>query len=190
MTPPRRRCKAIKASGEQCKNAPIRGGVVCYQAHGGAAPQVKAAAARRLVLAEATSIVSQYTHVALDDPATELLTVAAEFVALKSELGRRSAELSTLTATDRHGAEQISSILGAYQSSLSQVSDVLVKINRLGLENRRTVVAERDYRALVLAIQKGTYAAGPACDPPLSHEQMRQVLDSISEAVEKAYGGA
>ncbi len=183
------KCTGTTSAGAPCGNYAIKGGTVCAQRHGGSAPQVRQAAQRRLATQQATALVAQYKHEALDDPATELLTVAAEFVALKSELGRRSAELSTLTATDRHGAEQISAILSSYQSSLVQVSDVLVKINRLGLENRRTVVAERDYRALVLAIQRGTYDAGPLCEPPLSHEAMRQVLDSISAAVDRAYGG-
>lgn len=43
----REKCKAIRKSGKRCSNWPIRGGVVCRM-HGGGAPQVKAAAARRL----------------------------------------------------------------------------------------------------------------------------------------------
>lgn len=43
-----RRCSArSKRSGEGCKRAPIAGGTVCTM-HGGAAPQVRAAAQRRL----------------------------------------------------------------------------------------------------------------------------------------------
>jgi len=42
------RCAArSKRSGEGCKRAPIPGGTVCTM-HGGAAPQVRAAAVRRL----------------------------------------------------------------------------------------------------------------------------------------------
>lgn len=43
-----RRCSArSKRSGERCRRAPIVGGTVCTM-HGGAAPQVRAAARRRL----------------------------------------------------------------------------------------------------------------------------------------------
>lgn len=41
------RCRAHRKSGERCKRYAIAGGWVCM-AHGGAAPQVRAAALRRL----------------------------------------------------------------------------------------------------------------------------------------------
>ncbi len=41
------RCKAHRKTGAQCGNRPIPGGVVCRY-HGGSAPQVKAAAEKRL----------------------------------------------------------------------------------------------------------------------------------------------
>ena len=181
-------CSAKKADGTPCRNHAIKGGTVCYQAHGGRAGQVRRAAQKRLASQEASAIVAAYEHEPLESPDLALLTVASEFMALKDELGRRSAELSEITTRDRHQAEQISAILGSYQAALVQLADVLVKINRLGLENRRTLVAESDYRALVKAVQTGTYAAGPRCDPPLSHEQMQTVLGTISEHLTAAYG--
>lgn len=52
MSPPRKdgvQCTAkSKTTGNQCKNAPIKGGTVC-RIHGGGAPQVKAVAARRIL---------------------------------------------------------------------------------------------------------------------------------------------
>jgi hypothetical protein len=42
------RCTARRTNGEPCKHWAIRGGTVCYT-HGGAAPQVKAAAKQRLL---------------------------------------------------------------------------------------------------------------------------------------------
>lgn len=44
----RRQCKAHKKTGERCKKAPIKGGVVCNK-HGGSAPQVRRAARDRLL---------------------------------------------------------------------------------------------------------------------------------------------
>ena len=50
MTTPRRQCTAkAKGTGQRCRQRPIRGGTVCHK-HGGSAPQVKAAAARRLAV--------------------------------------------------------------------------------------------------------------------------------------------
>lgn len=49
---PKRQCTAkSKRSGKQCRNAPILGGTVCER-HGGKAPQVRAAANRRLQRAD------------------------------------------------------------------------------------------------------------------------------------------
>lgn len=45
------KCSTIKRNGERCGNWPIRGGTVCMY-HGGAAPQVRAAANRRLQRAQ------------------------------------------------------------------------------------------------------------------------------------------
>jgi len=55
----RRKCKAHKKDGSPCGRWPIRGATVCHT-HGGAAPQVKLAAARRLAL--------------LVDPALDVMT--------------------------------------------------------------------------------------------------------------------
>lgn len=44
----KRQCTAHKKNGERCRRAPIKGGTVCPK-HGGKAPQVRAAAQRRLL---------------------------------------------------------------------------------------------------------------------------------------------
>lgn len=51
---PNTRCKAVKRNGEKCKAWAVRGAVVCV-AHGGNAPQVRAAAVARLGEAQARS---------------------------------------------------------------------------------------------------------------------------------------
>lgn len=50
----RRRCRARNRRGERCGRAPIPGGVVCVM-HGGASPQVRAAAERRHAAAVAAA---------------------------------------------------------------------------------------------------------------------------------------
>lgn len=49
-----KRCKGTNRAGEPCKLPPLKGGVVCRM-HGGAAGQVRAAAARRTAEAEASA---------------------------------------------------------------------------------------------------------------------------------------
>lgn len=52
-----RRCTARRSDGEPCRGWAIVGGTVC-RAHGGAAPQVRAAARRRLLEADARRAVA------------------------------------------------------------------------------------------------------------------------------------
>ena len=53
-----RRCTADTRAGPRCQKAAIRGGTVC-RSHGGHLPQVKAAAQKRVVLAEARRMVAR-----------------------------------------------------------------------------------------------------------------------------------
>lgn len=88
-----RRCAAdSRQTGEQCKNAPIRGGTVC-RFHGGAAPQVKQKAALRLAQ--------------LVDPA--IATLGREMVKAEKSSDRQRAANSIL---DRAGItrQQVSEI--------------------------------------------------------------------------------
>lgn len=72
MAPPRKdgkRCTAkSKTTGERCKNPPIPGGTVCRY-HGGAAPQVVAASARRVFEALVAPALIQYRDI-IENPAT------------------------------------------------------------------------------------------------------------------------
>lgn len=65
MTP---RCRAHNRAGAQCGLAPIHGATVC-QVHGGRAPQVKAAAARRIADLYPKALVA--IERAIDDPTPE-----------------------------------------------------------------------------------------------------------------------
>ena len=181
-------CHATNRAGNPCGRYAISGGTTC-PTHGGSAPQVRLAAQRRLATQEATAIVAAYPHEPIDDPGTALLTVAAEYVALKDELGRRAAELESLAVKDRHGAEQVAAVLTGYMHALDSVSDVLVKINRLGLENRRVMIAESDYRALVAGLKSGLDEACRSLDPPLSHESVRFVQQTIFEHINRIVQG-
>ena len=116
MAPPRKdgkRCTAkSKSTGGRCKNPPIPGGTVCY-VHGGAAPQVKAVAARRVFEALVGPALMQYRKIiedpdvphhvrlaALRDlfdrtghkPPTKIEVLTDEMI--EAEIARREAELS------------------------------------------------------------------------------------------------
>lgn len=66
-----RRCKAHTKRG-QCKRPPIKGGTVCHT-HGGAAPQVKRAADRRIAeyvaqMVDPQRVLAEIARVAMSDP--------------------------------------------------------------------------------------------------------------------------
>lgn len=82
------RCSRIKLDGEQCKKDAIKGGTVC-RSHGGAAPQVRAAAAVRYEL-------SQWVlGDAKDDPGEVLLRLVTQS---RMRVDQYSAELEKLVA--------------------------------------------------------------------------------------------
>ena len=172
------RCAAkAKATGEQCKKAPIRGANVC-RSHGGAAAQVQLAAKRRLEIQSATALVASYSHEPLSDPVSALLAVGSEIIALKDELARRASELDSLAVTDRNGAQQVAAVLQAYLQSLAQASDTLVKINRLNLEARRVFVQEAQVAACISALRR---AVGKNCDL----DQAERVMASFAQEIQR-----
>ncbi len=75
-------CSARRTNGDPCKLPPIRGGNVCHK-HGGSAPQVRAAANRRLS-ASLDALMAALLTIALD----ESQPVAARLVAIKDGLDR------------------------------------------------------------------------------------------------------
>lgn len=72
---PPQKCKAIaNSTGKRCLRDAIVGGVVCYT-HGGAAPQVKAAAAARVTLAEQVARAPRRHPLEVQDSALHLVDV-------------------------------------------------------------------------------------------------------------------
>ncbi|HXN59895.1 MAG TPA: hypothetical protein VN886_05535 [Acidimicrobiales bacterium] len=179
-----RQCIAHNRRGTQCQRPAGPGGTTCRY-HGYAAPQVANAARARIATNSALATIANQVHEPVEDPAFELLSIASEIVALKDELGRRASELQEIAVTDKLGGQNIAAVLSAYTGALKQASDVLVKIVKLDLADRRIRVAEADHRKLIQAVQGGVYAY--QTDPPLSHEQKREILQSIADALDALY---
>lgn len=171
-------------TGERCKRSPIKGGTVC-STHGGRAPQVALAAARRTVMAEAQSIVAKYdgSFPELEDAAGALMQVASEYLVLKDVLRDRANELTEIAHTTKQGEQQVAACLTAYLSALDHIADILVKINKIPALTDRSQVAEQDYRTLVAAVRQGVFSS-----PHLDHEQKRDLMQTIGNLVQAAYG--
>jgi hypothetical protein len=54
-------CNGHNRQGDPCRKEPMEGGTVC-RAHGGASPHVKAAAERRLIMAEAAEMIGSFGY--------------------------------------------------------------------------------------------------------------------------------
>lgn len=91
MTP---RCRAHNRAGAQCGLAPIHGAVVC-QVHGGRAPQVKAAAARRVNDLYPRALEALERAIDDPDPQVRSAAVAAAKLVVEYEHGRPKERVET-----------------------------------------------------------------------------------------------
>lgn len=92
-------CKAHTSAGRPCRRSAISGGTVCAS-HGGRAPQVRAAANRRLALIEAHGLIERYGQeidVTPEEAIFAMIRVAAGNVTLLSDL---VSELETAVGPD------------------------------------------------------------------------------------------
>lgn len=170
------RCSAIaRRTGERCRKFPIRGANVC-RSHGGAAPQVRRAAHRRLAEAEAARLVAQEGSSPTRDPIEALLRVCGEMESLSTALRNRVANLSDITNTDRTGAQDTVAELQAYERSLDRLARTLVAINRLGLEERRIAIQQRKADLLRECVTRAVFSA----QADLSYEQGHRVLQALA----------
>ncbi|MFI7449568.1 hypothetical protein ACIBQX_18875 [Nonomuraea sp. NPDC049714] len=153
MTPPRdtppadltagQKCTATaKRSGKRCTHWPMRGSTVCAQ-HGGKAPQVMAAAERRIVEAEASAIVRRLLAdpdaEPVYDPAWELARVAGRMGNAVDVLGVRVNELDEagrLEYTDANLVRRLHVLVEAWKELMVEYRKTLTDMTRLGIEAR------------------------------------------------------
>ena len=152
-----RRCAARNRRGERCGRAAIVGGTVCTM-HGGASPQVKARAERRLAEQgadrEAVSLLARLGDPApLRHPVEELLALGAEVREWQRVVRERMVELRDLARTDRVAALQESATVALYERSLDRCGKLLTDLAHLDLDARlvRLQEAEAQLVAQVLA---------------------------------------
>lgn len=147
------RCKAKRnRDGEPCAAHAVRGGTVCM-AHGGSAGQVRRAAARREVAAEAEAAVKRLAAVAepatpVHDPLEALAALAGEVIRWKDLLAAHVADLDGLRYTGIAG-EQVRGEIALFGQALDRCNTVLATYARLGIDDRLAQVEER--RAELLA---------------------------------------
>lgn len=152
---PRVPCSATTSAGKPCRKFAIVGGTVCAT-HGGSAPQVKAAAARRIAQAKAAASLAEVDVTPIDDPVAELVAVAEEARAWQRHLADQVAELGGLTMFTEHG-EQARAAVQLYERAMDRVAKFLEVWVRLGMDERVVRIQERQV-ALVARAVEDTFA--------------------------------
>jgi len=129
--------------------------------HGGAAPQVRAAAAERQLDARLERLVGQLEGERCDNPLEALAQLAGEILAWKDLVRQRVSELQDLRyASNGPVGEQIRGEVILFERALDRCVKVLGMIARLDLDTRLAKITEEQAINLVRAVEVGITAAG------------------------------
>lgn len=148
------RCTARHKDGSPCEAWAIRGGRVCG-AHGGRAAQVRAKAAEREAARKATDMAVRRGWERVTDPLGKLLDAAGEMEAMKDALAGAAAQLREDEWRYRGPrGEETRAELSLYLQYLRDFTDILTKINRLGVDERLYRVSAAQAEQVVGAVQR------------------------------------
>lgn len=170
-----RRCTArARSTGNQCRQLAMDGSTVCY-AHGGRAPQVRAAAERNLVTAKAARALQRLDITdpgPVGNPVEELGRIVAKAVRLVDLLAEQAADLPPELVT---GSPQF----GALERAIDRAGKLLVDTNRLGIEGRRLAIDADTAAVLNRALEEAVTAAGG--DPVTAHRVLTARITAAAE---------
>lgn len=153
-----KKCSGHNSAGRPCGNWPIKGGDVCRK-HGGAAPQVKAAAAARTLEAEARRLIGD-TFEPMADPIGTLLRKATEAEAFRAAVVGLVNQLRSWETWSEETGSQIRGEVMLYERSLDRVARLCIEIVKLNLEERLVRVRESEARMMADALDYALTAAG------------------------------
>jgi hypothetical protein len=135
----------------------MRGATVCEK-HGGSAPQVRRAAARRVAVEKARKLV--LTPEPVDDPVEALLELASEAVALVDALKGHVQDLERVGTEPGRWGEQVKPEIAAYLSAIREAERILSSIVRLDLQERQVRLDEARAEIVVKVIERVLARAG------------------------------
>ena len=165
-------CAGHRNDGGPCGRSPRKGARVCHFC-GGAAPQVKAAAARRLAEAELELVARRHLDdpdaEPMQDPGDQLLRLATRVGNAMTAVGSRVNLLNEIGVVTQAGGEQVKAEVKVWTDLIKLLHSVLVDIERLGVEKRIAGVTERNSE------QFGQLLRAILADLDLSGEQQAKV---------------
>lgn len=130
--PMKRQCTGtVIKTGKRCTLPPIIGGTVCHK-HGGSAPQVRAAARRRVSEAEALKVLAAMDVPPMTDPLTALERLAGLAVALVDVALGQLAKLDSMVGPDHQGDERAKvhvQLLGQFMDRAQKFAADLARLN-------------------------------------------------------------
>ncbi|MFD9564355.1 hypothetical protein [Streptomyces sp. NPDC059994] len=160
--PERRRCTATASSGEPCKRWSMAYQDVCG-AHGGKAPQNRAAANRRKADAEvdarARRLWARIDATPVDNPLLALQQVAGEVLAFKDACAGMVNQLQEIRYQGAAG-EQLRAEIVLYERAMDRAGNFLAKLAQLNIDERLAAISERQAEAVIGAIEAALAYAG------------------------------
>lgn len=118
------------------------GATVCKW-HGGGAPQVQAAARRRLAQQEAAATLADVGVYPVTNPVEAFADLVSEVVALKDHFADRVAQLESLRYTSTWNTEQMRTEVALYERALDRSGRLLSQWVSLGLEAKRVEMSQQ-----------------------------------------------
>lgn len=141
------RCKGHNNRKQCCGSWPIRGGVVCGT-HGGQAPQVRAAAQRRVVEGQVRAALAWEGVTVEGDLIDHLLGAAGRAMAMREALGAMVNALPKVTYTTASGVEAPRAVVTLYERAQDRETAALLNLAKLGIDERRVRIAEGQGRLM------------------------------------------
>jgi hypothetical protein len=163
------RCNGHNRAGQQCGRNPMRGTTVC-RAHGGASPQVKAAAEQRQASAAAERAVSQLVWRGLadaspvKDPVDLLARLAGVLEHAVDVMGTRLNDLQGKVGAGEH-LTQLRAEVVLLEKLLGHLRAVARDLAALGIAERQVELAAGQADIVVAAVRAGLAALGPELLP-------------------------
>lgn len=142
------KCKGHCSDGRPCANYAMNGSAVC-SVHGGRAPQVRAAARRRVLERGAAAELARLDVEPVADPLTQLALLTAQAIAWKDVLAGKVNELTSLRYEGDGSGEQLRAEVALWERALDRCERFLTAMARLNIDERLAEIDERQGHVIV-----------------------------------------